>query len=401
MPLSYADSVCDCFSQVGGSTTLFAKSSDRPATEPQLVVAVGARQASAICRTQYLEIPGCPAEAAILAQPTWLWGAEHGVNASGVAIGNEKVYTASAADPERPGLIGMDLVRLGLERSRTADEAMEVMVDLLERWGQSGIADAHHAEAYHSSFLIVDPHGGWTLETSGATWAARRVAANHAQSNRISLADDWERGSSDLEPGCDLDVLRDPTRPTDSADGRLAATTAAVAGGRLTPAEAMAVLRDHGRGPWGAVGGEAHPAPAAVDAAGRGATVCMHRFRDLATTSSMVCVLGDQGIQRLWMAPGAPCVAPFLPAAIVDGVPVVPDILGALDAWSAMARWRVAAEGDDDLLERIRGLVGPLEAELLGRSLELGPDLGAWRALCEDASRQAAEVVARVPVPAG
>lgn len=391
---SYAEDVCDCFCQAQGDTMLFAKSSDRPATEPQLVVEGARRPPGGTVATQYLVVPDVGATSSVLAQPTWLWGAEHGVNAHGVAIGNEKIFTTTEPDPRRPGLIGMDLVRLGLERSRTADEALEVMVDLLERWGQSGVADAIHAEAYHSSFLIVDARGGWVLETYGASWAARRVRGAQAVSNRVSFRGDWELGSADLLPGSDLDVLRDPNRPTQAADGRLAATTRAVGTAPLDPLSAMAVLRDHGTGPWGADDEAAHPPPEAVGDDGTGVSVCMHAYRDLATTSSMVAQLGDAGVQRLWAAPGAPCVAPFLPAAIVDGIPVVPGILGDLEAWARLSELRVLTEGSPGLLDDLRGAIRPLEAELLASSLELHHELDPWVELCEAASRRAAEVVA-------
>ena len=379
---------------------LFAKSSDRPAAEPQLVVSHLGRSPGGELSTQYLRIPDEGAVPLILAQPTWLWGAEHGVNAHGVAIGNEKIFTRHPADPDRPGLIGMDLVRLGLERSHSADAALEVMVALLERWGQSGIADAMHAEAYHSSFLISDPRSAWVLETFGATWAARRVTGAGALSNRVSLRADWEIGSPDLEVGQDLDELRDPDRPTGSADGRLAATTNAVTSGPLDPGAAMAVLRDHGAGPWGSVDTEVQQAPLATGEDGSGVTVCMHAYRDLATTSSMVAVLGAEGLQRLWMAPGAPCVTPFLPCALVEGVPVVPPVLTDLETWRRLAQLRARAERSPTLLAEIRHVVGPLERDLLSASLELEGELEDWSSLCAEASVRCAEAVAALAIAA-
>ena len=68
--------------------------------------------------------------------PYWCWGYEEGINEHGVVIGNEAIYTKSFAwavehyphDPSiRPGLLGMDLVRLGLERAATAGQAVSLM----------------------------------------------------------------------------------------------------------------------------------------------------------------------------------------------------------------------------------------------------------------------------------
>ena len=70
----------------------------------------------------------------------------------------------------------MDLVRLGLERARSAEEAVEVMAGLLQACGQGGIADAVHQEAYDSSFLIADPSRAFVLETAGAEYAAAPFA---------------------------------------------------------------------------------------------------------------------------------------------------------------------------------------------------------------------------------
>src|ERR1700691_1780402 len=155
----YTATMCDTLCAPGRSGGMvFAKNSDRPPGEVQIAWPFG-RRASAGCtlRTQYLSIGDTGAHATFLSCPTWLWGAEHGVNEFGVAIGNERVSTVHDAARARPALIGTDLVRLTLERARSAEEALAVMIDLLTTYGQGGIADAAHDEAYDSSFLIADP----------------------------------------------------------------------------------------------------------------------------------------------------------------------------------------------------------------------------------------------------
>src|ERR1700677_711906 len=143
--------MCDTLCAPGRRGMVFAKNSDRPPGEVQIAWPFG-RRASAGCtlRTQYLSIGDTGAHAAFLSCPTWLWGAEHGVKEFGVAIGNERVYTVHDAAHARPALTGMDLVRLGPERSRTAPEALQILIELLGTHGQGGIADATHGAAYDS-----------------------------------------------------------------------------------------------------------------------------------------------------------------------------------------------------------------------------------------------------------
>ena len=88
--------------------------------------------------------------------PWWVWGFEHGVNEHGVAIGNQTVFSNEPIE-QTPGLIGMDLVRLALERGRDAREALEVIATLIETHGQGGAAFAPDAPGYHNSFLLADP----------------------------------------------------------------------------------------------------------------------------------------------------------------------------------------------------------------------------------------------------
>ena len=66
----------------------------------------------------------------------------------GLCVGNEAVWTKEAnAEDINERLLGMDLVRLALERSKTAPEAVSVITQLLETYGQV------KAQDYSLSFL--------------------------------------------------------------------------------------------------------------------------------------------------------------------------------------------------------------------------------------------------------
>ena len=211
--------VCDTLWALGERGAIFAKNSDRPPSEVQLVASHPRRPKGATVRTQYLTLPDAGAGACVLARPTWLWGAEHGVNEHGVAVGNEKIYTTVDPATAPRALIGMDLVRLALERARTADEALEVVTGLLGSCGQGGVGDATFDDAYFSSFLLADHRSAWVLETAGRTWAARPAERQAAISNRISIGTEWTRGSADLVPGVDFDTYRKPEQLTGDARG--------------------------------------------------------------------------------------------------------------------------------------------------------------------------------------
>ena len=259
--------MCDTLCAPGPRGMVFAKNSDRPLGEIQVAWPFG-RRGSAGCtlRTQYLTIGDTGADATFLSCPTWCWGAEHGVNEHGVAIGNERVATTHDAASAPPALIGMDLVRLGLERARSADEAVDVIAALLDTVGQGGIADAAHQAAYDSSFLIADSAQAVVVETAGSEYAVAPASGATAISNRITIGTDWTRGSRHLTPGEDFDRFRDAATDTRFADVRLAASRRFLAGtppGGLTAVATAAHLRDHGAGPWGAPGTDGPGPPAA------------------------------------------------------------------------------------------------------------------------------------------
>jgi hypothetical protein len=135
----------------------------------------------------YAEVEGAPALGVLLSRPVWMPGAEMGVNECGVCIGNEAVFTKGPYS--RKGLTGMDMLRLALERSRNALEAVGVITGLLERYGQGGNCGYDHDFYYDNSFLCLDANSLYVLETAGKNWAYKRFDS-HCISNRLSLGDD-------------------------------------------------------------------------------------------------------------------------------------------------------------------------------------------------------------------
>jgi secernin len=386
--------MCDTLCGPGVGGMVFAKNSDRPVGEVQLAVPFGRRPtAGCTLRTQYLSIGDTGAHAALLSCPTWLWGAEHGVNEFGVAIGNERVATVHDAAQARPGLIGMDLVRLGLERARSAEEAVDILVDLLTTHGQGGIADAAHQSAYDSSFLIADPAQAFVLDTSGTDFAAAPFPRGTAISNRLSVGSGWTRGSPDLEPGDDFDRFRDPGAPTDSAELRLTASRRFLEGeraavGGLTPAATAAHLRDHGNGPWGAPGGEgpAQPPPPAGGAEpGSGVSVCMHISGGSITAASLIAVLPTDVAAgaplRAYVALGSPCVSIYVPAFVPTAAgppPFVPRELSNESMWRTVDALRQRVESDPSAIGPIREVLDPVEAELWFEAAEVADLPHRW-----------------------
>ncbi|XP_034041868.1 secernin-3 [Thalassophryne amazonica] len=179
-------SSCDTFVALPPSTEgqriVFGKNSDRPDDEVQEVVYFPAKNYNAGEKVEctYIAIEQVAhTYAVVLSRPAWLWGAEMGANEHQVCIGNEAVWGRESADGEE-ALLGMDLVRLGLERAHTAEKAVEVITKLLEKYGQGGSCmEDECGFTYHNSFLIADRKEAWLLETSARYWAAERVEGGY------------------------------------------------------------------------------------------------------------------------------------------------------------------------------------------------------------------------------
>ncbi|MEI2715470.1 MAG: C69 family dipeptidase [Candidatus Nanopelagicales bacterium] len=309
--------MCDTFVALGDSTAdgsvVFGKNSDREPNEAHEVtmVSAGEHPDGSRVRCTHISVPQVRrTHRVLLAKPYWIWGAEMGVNERGVVIGNEALFNRGTRE-DSPGLIGMDLLRLGLERADTAAEAVAVISELLQRHGQSGQAGHTHDFQYDNSFIATDRTEAWILETMGRDWVARRVTDRASISNGLTTRTTWDLASVGISDG--TDVARQFAEPVYTrfadATGRQCRTTDALdeRRGSLTVADAMDLLRHHDStdAAWS-------PSRALI-----GQDVCMHAgfgpVRSSQTTGSLVARLGDDGVTVWVTGASAPCTATFTP----------------------------------------------------------------------------------------
>lgn len=196
--------MCDTFVALGSITldkkSIFAKNSDRPPNESQYLQWLPARTYTEgeTVKCTYISIPQVKqTHSVLLSQPFWLWGAEMGANEHGLVIGNEGIYSKVPANKD-PALLGMDLVRLALERAVTPQEGVEVITTLLETYGQGGNCQQNGEMYYHNSYLLANTDEAWVLETIDRQWAARKVRDAYSISNVLSLSSDWDIASEGL-----------------------------------------------------------------------------------------------------------------------------------------------------------------------------------------------------------
>jgi dipeptidase len=323
--------MCDTFAATPPATAdaavIFGKNSDREANEAQALTYHPARSypAGKRLRCTYIDIPQAPAtRAVLLCRPFWMWGAEMGVNAAGLAVGNEAVWTRMPLN-RLEGLTGMDLVRLALERADTAEGGVEILAGLLNDFGQGGLCGYRDRRmAYHNSFILADPGAAWVLETAGPYWAAKQIKGIAAISNGLTLGQDFDRCHPDLAgQGRRLHFARrfgDRFYTFFSASRPRRACTLAkleAARGSIDVRAALGVLQDHGCGDY------------RPDSHWLGDRVCAHAANGLTrnatqTTGSLVAHL-KPGRTTVWVtATAAPCLSLFKPFWFSDNR--LPDI---------------------------------------------------------------------------
>ncbi len=322
--------MCDSMVTVTDAGLLFAKNSDRDPNEaqaPEWHPAADHAAGEGLSCT-WIDIPQVRhTHAVLVSRPWWMWGAEMGANEHGVVIGNEAVFTKRPAptgrrrekgsgrgrdaEPIQDGsergtgsrhkaLLGMDLVRLALERAASAEGAVSVIVELLERHGQGGPCSIDHpAFSYDNSFLVADGGAAFVVETAGRASATERVTgAGRSISNGFTIAD-FAR------------VHADPVRTWVARAAIRRRTTQSLACRARGPRDLMTALRIHssGRPRWSPVhGGLGDP--------------CVHAGGLLTSSQSTSSWVSDlRGPERHWVtATSAPCTSLFKPVTVDEPI---------------------------------------------------------------------------------
>lgn len=174
--------------------TLFGANCHRPTRECQTLRLVPGRAFAVgeTLKTTHLELPQVRQSVTVLgSQLHGGWGYQCGVNEHRVALGCAS--WRSIVPGHGPGLTGPDLVRLALERSTCARQAVDVLTGLVVRHGQGG-ADARDCD---QTFLIADGTEAYAVEVAGPFWAAQHIREARAVSDVAVIRQDWDR----LAPG--------------------------------------------------------------------------------------------------------------------------------------------------------------------------------------------------------
>ena len=387
--------MCDTAVMRANGATWLIKNSDREPDEPQALVWHERVSASAekSLHTTYLEIPQVSARhAVLLSQPVWLWGGEMGVNEHGVAIGNEAVFSR-LVERRASALLGMDLLRLGLERGASAREALDVITTHLMQYGQGGPAGYRDKGfRYDNAYLIADPHQAWVLETAGRFWVAKQVQ-RWAISNCYSLGSDFDLSSPDLpQQARSLGLWNGKgdfhfARTFDTrlypfiggAHARRALNTDALACTVDPGWESMqARLRDHGKH---------HHDFASHD----NRQICLHAgslLRPSQTTASLVAHLAPGSIRLAATGTSAPCLSLFETLSFNQlsdsSLTVRPGCTVAQTRWAQFEPVHQRALSDPEFLQRLLQDRNSTEARLTALAQETRPD---WRAISAPAAQ--------------
>lgn len=364
---------CDTMIALGSVTangqTIFAKNSDRPEDECQPLELHPRRSypPGAALACQFVEIP--QAETTwrhIGSRPYWCWGYEHGFNEHQVVIGNEAL-PSRLPEVQETRLIGMELLRLGLERGRTSAEAVEVITELVNRYGQGKFANGAGVRTYDNGYLVADPREAFVIETAGREWAVRRVERAVGISNVYAIGTDWSAKS----PGAATDFggsYADPSSRQGSGAIRRARSCALLdrSSHQLDAAGLMAILADHG------------DAATAIPA---GPTICMHSLPDGSwgnTAASLVADLctDSSRLPVYWCSFYSPCLGLFLPIFLEGELPAVLSVGGqqssAESPWWGFHRLnQLVRQEAEQRLDWARSRWQPLQADLLASAYPL------------------------------
>ena len=187
---------------------IFGKNSDRSPNEPHLVVKYKAKDYNLEIKSKvmltYISIPQVEHTfEVVLMKPSWMWGAEMGFNEYGLNIGNEAVFTKEKYRKSN-GILGMDILRLTLERKKNALSAVHYIISLLDQYEQGGNCGYDKNFYYHNSFLIADKKEAYVMETAGKYYVVKKIKDFYAISNCLSIETDFDM----IHPNAINDAIR-------------------------------------------------------------------------------------------------------------------------------------------------------------------------------------------------
>ena len=172
--------------------SLFGKNSDRDPNEIQLVEFYPRSIRSGKTHATYIDVEyEGKTNAVILSRPHWIWGAEMGVNEKGVSVGNEAIFSSPKVKSKK--LLGMDLLRLGLEKGDDAASTAKTMIEYLETYGQGGSNDQSREEYYNNMFLISDLKKALKLTIVEKEYSLERLSSRHSISNKIPASESFDK----------------------------------------------------------------------------------------------------------------------------------------------------------------------------------------------------------------
>ena len=366
--------MCDTFVALASATqnksVLFAKSADCEVNEANVIVRIPRRKhlPGEIVRITHLVIPQAEETYEVfLTKAFWTYGCEMGVNEFGLAMGEEAVFTTEMAE-EKDGIIGPDLMRIGLERARNCQEAINIMTSLLEQYGQGGSAELKGNSHFDSSFLMADTNDAYILETAGRKWAVKKVEVFDSISNMLGISTNWTECSIDWDEKLNWAktfALADIPSNLGSKDRQsVTFSNLQAATGMITTKTMFDILRHHNDG--------YHPASAETHR-----NICIHagpqENRWWQADGAMVSDVGDHGVMAWVTGTSGNCVSIFKP--VFMGVNL-PDI-GPIPAehfdprslwWKHELLHRRAMADFDHLVPEIRQDFNTLEIEFLAGS---------------------------------
>jgi dipeptidase len=176
----------------GGRGTVIAKNRDLGF---QTLIEIGVHQAAtypegAVYRAAYIDIPQAATTYKFIGSRTaGRWGYGMGINEHQLAVSDNDAPSRDKLE-FKAGLHDNDLVRIVLERAKTAREGVDVIADVVSKWGQAwnGII-----------FELGDPNELWVVEITGRRWVAKKYADTvTARSNQYQIADDYNLAAGDL-----------------------------------------------------------------------------------------------------------------------------------------------------------------------------------------------------------